>query len=137
MAAETGSLVEIEVVIGEDFAAQIFWTDEYSNPIPITDPVLMDVLDANGQIAMRFTSSSNVDTDPHLSFTGYIGFLQLTAPRSVTETLIPGSYAFDLFAAVSDSSAPFNRQIKQVISGYVTALPRVSRLEDAIALQEV
>ena len=123
--------LEIEVVIGEDFAAQIFWTSEYGDPIPIIDPVLLDVKDANGQIALRFSSVSDPDTSARIDIAGYVGFFQLTAPRALTSTLIPGRYAFDLFCGVADSSTPFHRQIQQVVSGYLNALPRVTVLETA------
>lgn len=132
MAGVEGSdVLEIEIVIGEDFAAQIFWTSEYGDPIPVSDPVLMDVKDANGQIAMRFNSVLDAEDSPRIDITGYIGFFQLTAPRSVTSTLIPGKYRFDLFAAVAEPAQPFPFQVQQVVSGYVIATPRVTILEGA------
>lgn len=124
-------LLEIEIAIGEDFACQIFWTSEYGDPIPVTDPVLMDVKDANGQIALRFSSVADPDTQARIVIAGYVGFFQLTCPRAITQTLIPGKYVFDLFAAVTDSSSPFDRQVQQVVSGYVLATPRVTVLEGA------
>jgi len=124
-------LLEIEIVVGEDFAAQIFWTSEYGDPIPVSDPALMDVKDANGQIAMRFSSTADPATQPRLDVAGYVGFFQITAPRAVTQTLVPGRYKFDLFASVSDSGTPFNRQMQQVVSGYVLALPRTTIMEAA------
>lgn len=132
MVADYGDVAEIECPIGGDFAAQVFWTDEYGDPVPVADPVLMDVKDANGQIALRFAS---VGVDPaHAAFietTGYVGFFQMTAPAEVTRTLVPGRYAFDLWAAVADSSGPFANQLVPVMSGWFVALPRVTVVEAA------
>src|SRR5882762_8563029 len=124
-------ILEIEVVVGEDFAAQIFWTSEYGDPIPVSDPLLMDVKDANGQIALRFSSVTDPLTTPVIQAAGYVGFFQLTAPAHTTRTLVPGKYVFDLFATVSDSSAPFPQQLKQVVSGYVVAIGRTTIIEAA------
>jgi len=130
--SEPNEILEIEIVIGEDFAAQIFWTSEYGEPIPVSDPVLMDVKDANGQIALRFNSVTAPETTARIDVAGYVGFFQLTAPREVTATLVPGRYAFDLFAAVADGNGPFaNRQVKRVVDGYVLAVPRVTIMETA------
>lgn len=126
-------ILEIEIVVGEDFAAQIFWTSEYGDPIPVSDPLLMDVKDANGQIALRFSSVTDPLTTPAIAPAGYVGFFQLTAPAHVTRTLVPGKYLFDLFATVADSSNPFPNQLQQVVSGFVTALPRVTIIESAQA----
>jgi hypothetical protein len=123
--------VEIELTVGEDFAAQIFWTDEYGDPVPVAEPALLDVKDANGQIAMRFATTSDAATQPKLVISGFIGFFQLTAPSVVTRTLTPGKYLFDLFAAVADSAPPFSSQQRQVISGWFVALPRVTQIEAA------
>lgn len=118
-------------MVGEDFACQLFWTDEYSEPVPITDPVLADVKDANGQIAIRFATTSDPATQAYVSVGGPNGFLQLTCPKEITRLLIPGRYVFDLFATVADATGPFDRQLQQVVSGWVIASPRVTQIEQA------
>jgi hypothetical protein len=124
--------VQLELTVGEDAAWQIFWSDDYGDPVPVADPVLADVKDANGQIVMRF-SDNVADTDqpnnPYIAVNGPAGFFQLTAPKSWTALLLPGRYLFDLFATVADSAAPFSRQMQQVCSGWLVALPRVTRIE--------
>lgn len=129
---DSETVLQLECAQGEDVAWQIFWADEYNEPVPIVDPVLCDVKDANGQIALRFAS---VGVDPaHAAFietTGYVGFFQMTAPAEVTRTLVPGRYAFDLWAAVADSSGPFANQLVPVMSGWFVALPRVTVVEAA------
>lgn len=121
--------VQIEMVQGEDFAAQIFWTSEYNDPIPIADPVLMDVKDGVGQIALRFDSSTDPTLAAHLSYNSQIGFFQLTAPAAATRLLIPGRYLFDLWAAVADSASPFDRQARLVFGGSLVVGSRTTKLE--------
>lgn len=121
---------ELELVIGEDASWQLFWTDEYGEPVPISDPVLCDVKDANGQIALRFATTTDPETQAYIAVGGPNGFMQLTAPAELTRLLAPGRYVFDLFASVADSTT-FPRQLRRVIGGYLIAVARVTRIEDA------
>jgi hypothetical protein len=125
--------VELIMAVGEDCAWQIFWTDEDDEPIPIADPVLADVKDANGQLVIRFSSQNDPVEDAYIEYSGFIGFFQLTVPRSRTQLLLPGRYSFDLFAAVADSSGPFSndRQVQQVVTGWFVANRRRTKLEQA------
>jgi hypothetical protein len=126
--------VQLELAVGEDASWQIFWTDEYGDPVPIADPVLADVKDANGQIVMRFSDNVAVEdqaTQPYIAMNGAIGFFQLTAPKEVTQKLLPGRYLFDLFASVADSGGPFDRQLQQVCNGWLVVGPRVTQMERA------
>lgn len=122
--------VELQCVVGEDASWQIFWTDEYGDPVPIADPVLADVKDANGQIALRFATTNDPTTQAYVAVGGPNGFFQLTAPAELTRLLAPGRYAFDLFASVADSST-FVRQLRQVVSGWLLAKARVTQIEAA------
>jgi hypothetical protein len=125
----------LSMVAGEDYSAQLFWTDEYGGPIPVTDPVLLDVKDANGQLALRFTNTDVTGLDPaanpSLVISGYVGYFQITCPSAITRTLVPGRYQFDLFAAIADSAPPFDHQIRQVLSGWVDIASRVTQVEAA------
>lgn len=122
--------VEFEIVRGEDWSVQIFWTDEYDEPVPVSEPVLMDVKDSTGQIAMRFTTSTDSESAPHVTMSGTLGFLQLTVPRSVTALLVPGRYVCDMFAAVADTTGPFVRQAQQLFVGTVLVHNRLSDITD-------
>lgn len=128
--AEPDTQVELACVIGEDASWQLFWTDEYGDPVPIADPVLADVKDANGQIAARFATTNDPLTQAYVAVGGPNGFFQLTMPAAMTRLLAPGRYVFDLFAAVADSTT-FNHQLRQVVSGWMVASMRVTKIEDA------
>ena len=129
--AESDVDVELQLAAGEDAAWQIFWTDEYGEPTPISDPVLMDVKDANGQIALRFSTTNDPSAQAYASVGGPNGFIQLTVPSELTRQLIPGAYRFDLFASVADSAPPFDRQLKQILDGWMVVGSRVTKIEDA------
>jgi hypothetical protein len=125
-----GDILVIEMDQGEDFVGQLFWSSEYNQPIPVTDPVLMDVKDSNGQIAMRFSDTTDPTTDPHIEISGYVGYFQISCPASFTRLLVPGRYAFDLFASVANSAPPFAAQLKKVVDGFVDISARTSHVED-------
>lgn len=128
MADEVKALLEFTQ--GEDVAYQFFWTDEYGEPTPIVEPVLMDVKDANGQIALRFATTNDPETQAYVAVGGPNGFFQFTAPSALTRLLVPGQYEFDLFAAVADSST-FPAQLQKVLDGWVVVNKRTTRIEDA------
>ena len=100
--------LEIEVVVGEDFAAQIAWTDEDGNAVPVVAPCRLEVRDMANNLVM-----------------------QISAPRAITTALKPGRYLFDLFAVTTPSPAPFTSQEVQVINGWFLVSPRVTIMEVA------
>lgn len=126
---DSETVLQLECAQGEDVAWQIFWADEYNEPVPIVDPVLCDVKDANGQIALRFSSNGDPAIQATITLSAANGFLQLTAPAALTRTLVPGKYVFDIFGSVADSVSPFPHQLVQIISGWLLVEPRVTRIE--------
>lgn len=129
--------LELHVDIGEDWVAQIFWSDEYNDPITAAEPILADVKDANGQIAIRFVSASDPQTEPHIQSSGFSGFFQLSIPKEWTVKLVPGRYLFDLFSGVADSSPPFQDQQQKVCEGFLVAHSRTTVLESVNLIQDV
>lgn len=125
------SVLQLECAQGEDAVWQFFWQDEYGEPVPVSNPILMDVKDANGQIAMRFATNADLATQAAIELSSSNGFIQITAPASVTATLVPGRYLWDMFASVADSAAPFQNQLQQVVSGWLVVDSRVTRIEQA------
>lgn len=117
--------IDLWVVRGEDYVAQIFWTDGYGEAIAVTEPVEAAVRDEVGQTVLRFTSTTDPANAPHIVHNSQ-GFFQLTMPASRTWTVHPGMYGFDLWAAVGDSAPPFTGQRQQVIQGTMTFSSPVS-----------
>lgn len=126
MAVYSDSL-DIVFDVAEDLVIQLFWTDVYGLPIPITSPVQCDVKDANGQIIMRFAENTDPTVEPRITYITSTGFIQMTAPRIVTEDIPPGMYNYDIFAGVvSTDSATFNSQVKKIIGGRMIAEQNVT-----------
>jgi hypothetical protein len=128
--SETATVV-LELAVGEDWAAQIFWADEYGDAVPTTEPIRAEVKDANGQVALAFTTDVTDLASMCAIRSNGAGFFQLTAPRAVTTALLPGRYAFDLWACVDDPDGPWEGadQRQQVVTGWVQVLPRVTSLD--------
>jgi hypothetical protein len=125
--------LEIEVVIGEDFSAQIAWTDEDGNSVPVAAPCRMEVRDMASQLVIQFDTSNagSAATKAALVLTGSDGVMQISAPRTITDALLVGRYLFDLFAVVPLSPAPFPSQEVQVCNGWFIVSPRVTIMEVA------
>jgi len=125
--------LEIELVQGEDFSAQIYWTDEDGNAMPCTTPGRLEVRDMYGAMLLQFASENagSVATKAALVITGSDGIMQISAPRSVTTPLVPGRYLFDLFAVANNGVSPFTTQEVQVCSGWFIVSTRVTKMEVA------
>lgn len=123
--------LEIDVDLGEDFAAQIFWTDEDGEAIPITTPCRLEARDARGVLALQFATGNTTSSEATITITGSQGLLQLSCPKELTRTLTQGRYAFDLFATVDGGVSPFTAQMQKVCAGWLNAYPRQTYMEVA------
>ena len=122
---EVAEQVDLVLVRGEDYVAQIFWSDQWNEPVPVTEPVEATVKDMVGQTVLRFVSATDPNVGPCITHNSQ-GFFQLTVPSSRTWTLASGTYTFDLWADVVDSAAPFTGQRQQVVQGIMTVIQPVS-----------
>ena len=98
-------VLELNIDAGEDFAAQVVWSDNDGVPFVILSPCQADVVDSNGSVVMSFRSTyTNPITQALISISSsQDGFLQLTAPKALTKDLLPGTYAIDLFATTTSA----------------------------------
>jgi hypothetical protein len=126
--------IEIWIDIGEDFAAQIYWTDSNGNAIPITSPARLEVRDSLGNRVLQFdaANSGSAATKAAILITGSEGLLQLSCPKALTKTLEPGRYLFDLFATNNSGFSPFPTQEVKVADGWVVAQGRTTVMEGAL-----
>lgn len=120
-------VVEINVDIGEDFSAQLYWVDDLDNALPIVAPCRMDVKDSEGTLVLQFATDNDPETESTITL-GAQGYMQLTSPKAVTATLTQGAYAADLFATITGTGVFPTQQVK-VFSGYVIAYPRTTVME--------
>jgi hypothetical protein len=125
--------LEIEITIGEDFAAQIAWTDDDGEPMPVVTPCRLEARDINDVLVIQFATenSASAATEAAMELTGSNGIMQISAPRAVTDGLGPGRYRADLFATLSGGIDPFAAQQVQVLTGWVVVEPRVTKMEVA------
>lgn len=87
---------------GEDFTAQIIWTDDAGSAQAVTAPMRLDIAGAGGQIITSLDTEVPADPDeiPELSYSSDIGLIQIHIPNSQTAALAPGQYQYDLFVTV-------------------------------------
>lgn len=121
--------VIIEIDAGEDFAAQLYWLQDNGDPQNITSPCRMDVRDSAGTLLTQFKTGNTASTQACITLSSTAGYLQLSAPNTVTRSLQPGTYVFDLFATLTGGNSPFTTQQVPVCSGYVVVKPRVTIME--------
>jgi len=97
--------VDFLIDVGEDWAFQMYWTDQYDDPIQVINPMKMTVKDSLGATVDTYISGSDTPVGgqlQYLTFNTETGFIQLSLPDSYTNTLTPGIYSYDLWAHVDD-----------------------------------
>ena len=130
MTTPINNQIELQVVQGEDYVAQMVWTDEYNNPVPCSSPAMMDVVDATGSIVLRFVPYVDPTSGPCLTMASAPGTIQISIPAAWTSAVPAGTYACDLFATAATNTSPFvNGQLQQVFSGTLVMYPRITKLE--------
>lgn len=126
----------IDMVAGEDFALNGFWTDSDGRPFPVIHPAQADVVDGTGQVVLRFVSGvEDPSTEPAIALITEQGYFQLTAPRAVTRTIEPGRYRFDLFTTLRTDATVFTDQQQRVVTGTFLVEERVTVMENTDGYQ--
>jgi hypothetical protein len=111
--ADIDPVVDIHVDVGETFACQIYWTDQYDDPIEIAHPMKMTVAMQTPRTYISSSESPGANQYAYLTYNSATGFIQLSLPSSHTQTMTPGLYAYDLFVHVydpDDQNATYKRQ---------------------------
>jgi len=115
---------------GEDFTAQIVWTDDYGSAQNVIPPMRMDIV-AGTQIQLTLTTPETTPPDgtiPEISYSSEIGMIQLHIPSSQTAALLPGVYQYDLFVTVDDGDAYAGNQTQRLIAGQVVINKRITQM---------
>lgn len=113
---------------GEDFTAQIIWTDGRGTPQPVTLPIRLDIMD----VTMPVLSLTTPDEDwppgdiPEISYSSELGLIQLHIPKEQTSLVPPGMYIYDMFASVDDGGAYAGNQQQRVLAGQVIVNKRIT-----------
>jgi len=94
--------VDMVVDIGEDWATQVYWTDQYDEPLSVSHPMKMTVA---MNPAVTYISTADTPSGGQLQYLTYnttSGFIQISLPDTYTKDLKPGIYKYDLWAHVLD-----------------------------------
>jgi hypothetical protein len=120
--------------VGQDCAWQFWATDHRGEPIPMTFPAKLSVVDGLGQ---QLFETETEDPDPladaMLTVSPENGVVQLTVPRGLSADWFPGSLTYDLWATVIDDEAATyfpNGQQMPISKGRFIIQRRTTELED-------
>jgi hypothetical protein len=122
-------LVPIEIYQGEDWTAQIVWTDDFDEPQQVIAPCRMDIKDNTGQLLVTLETPEEDLPEgeiPTISLSTDIGMVQLHLEDSVTAAFLPGLYKYDLFLTVNDGGAYAGNQQIPLLYGPVTVSKRTT-----------
>lgn len=123
--------VNVPLVIdqGEDFTAQIIWTDENGSAQPLIRPMRLDVVAGGSSPVISLTTP---DTDvpdgtvPEISYSPELGLIQLHIPREQTSALPPGTYMYDFFVTINDGDVYAGNQQFRLLAGDVVVNRRIT-----------
>lgn|SRR5678815_842190 len=123
--------VPLEIDQGEDFTAQLVYTDDFDEPYHVVSPCRMDIKAKTGAVQLSLETPDSPLPDgviPEIALSDEIGMVQLHIEDSVTEALIPGVYQYDLFVTVDDGNEYAGAQIQRLVYGDVTVNKRVTQM---------
>lgn len=113
---------------GEDFTAQIIWTDDQGAAQAVTEPMRMDIAGAGGQIITSLDTAGVPEGEiPEISYSSEIGLIQIHIPNAQTSALTPGMYQYDLFVTVG-GEVYGGPQRHKLLAGDVIVNKRITEL---------
>lgn len=120
--------VELIVDQGADYTAQLVWNDFTDNPIPVTDPLRMDVKSPYGQVMFTLFPPDPMPPDevPAITYNTDSGLIQIHMTKEQTDLLEGGTYSFDLFVTVDDGDVGTGDQLVALLYGSVIVRPRTT-----------
>lgn len=127
----SAAYVPLDIDQGEDWSAQIVFTDEFDQPYNLRPPCRLDIKNVAGatQLSLSAPDSELPDgTIPEIGISSEIGLLQLHIEDDVTAALMPGVYKYDLFVTVTDGAEYAGNQRQRLMYGPVTVNQRVTQL---------
>lgn len=111
---------------GEDFTCQIIWTDNTGAPIPVAEPIRLDIVDQNFPILSLTTAPVEEGYIPEITYSSEIGLIQLHIPKEQTQAIAPGLYQYDMFASVDDGTSYAGNQQQRLLVGQVVINKRIT-----------
>lgn len=114
---------------GEDFTAQIIWTDDNGYAQKLTAPMRLDIVSGgNLPIASLSTPTTTVPngTVPAISYSKDIGMIQIHVPKAQTAAMPAGVYNYDLFVTVNDGDVYAGNQQFRLLVGQCVVNQRIT-----------
>lgn len=129
----SAAVVPIEIDMGEDWTANVVYTDDMDQPYNIIEPCRLDIKNVQGAIQLSLTTPADPElvqdgVIPDILLSSDIGLIQLHIEDTVTANLVPGVYKYDLFVTVNDGNEYSGNQVQRLIKGDVTVNQRVTVL---------
>lgn len=114
---------------GEDFTAQLVWTDEFGSAVNITTPMRLDIR-AGGVLPILSLQTPTVTppdgTIPQITYSPEIGLIQLHIPKEMTVAIPAGDYIYDMFVTVNDDDTYAGNQVVRLMAGQATVNRRIT-----------
>jgi len=123
--------VPMEIDQGEDWTTTIVYTDDFDEPYHLVAPCRLDIKSRQGAIQLTLeTPDEEVPegTIPAIGISEDIGLIQLHIEDSVTASMVPGVYKYDLFVTVNDGDEYAGNQVQRLIAGPCTVNQRITIL---------
>lgn len=119
----------ISIDQGEDFTAEIVWTDQYDEPVEVQHPCRMQIKAENGQVFVDLETDPEIpDGDvPGLAISPSMGLIQIHIPHTQTQAMLAGiNYFYDIFVTLGDQSSYGGPQRDRILYGPVEVNKRTT-----------
>jgi len=116
---------------GEDYTAQIIWTDDFGEPQQLTSPMRLDIVGAGNQTVISLTTPETEVPEgeiPEISYSPDIGLIQIHIPSEQTKSIPPGLFQYDMFVTVDDGDEYAGAQQFRLLVGQVIVNKRITRM---------
>lgn len=115
---------------GADFFVELYWTDYNNVAIPVVSPMRMEIRAKNGQMAAELVYDTEVpegQTQPSITFNSESGLIQLQIKSDKTDSMSPGTYAYDLFVTYADAQNNSTLRRHKLLYGSVEVRGKVTQ----------
>lgn len=115
---------------GEDWAAQLVWTDDLNDPLPVVHPCTMEIKSTTGASLLVLETDPDIPegTIPDIDVSTDMGLIQIYIPTAVSTNLTVGTHQYDLFVTVDDGNTYSGAQLNRLCSGTFTVRKKISTL---------
>lgn len=131
---------DLDISQGEDFALQLFWTDQINQPYKVCHPMRLQARAATGQTVLDLFTADQAEELPSdasrtLVYSTEGGVVQAVVPSDVTNQLPAGEELFyDLFVSYESQSSDFitggetiTVRLAKILQGKIRVQGRVTK----------